>query len=67
MTLLKHDQDDALRFTESVSDFGALIIERGPEAVMRALRTFYPQQAEELMVAMNRPLAKQAALFRRIE
>jgi hypothetical protein len=62
---LKHTEDASLRFSEAICDFGSLIIEHGAEAVMRGFRDGYPAQAEQLQEAMNRPIAKQAALFRK--
>jgi hypothetical protein len=60
---LKHDQDIALRFSESISDFGMLITEHGAELVGMAFRNTYPEQAAMLYEIMKRPKRQVPALF----
>lgn len=55
LTNLKHTEDDTLRFSEAVCDFGSLIIEHGADKVLKALKDGYPQQAVELLESYSKP------------
>lgn len=60
------NEQEALRFSEAVSDFAALIQEHGGQAVAQAFLHYYPNECKEIEGSINqeRVSGRIAALFK---
>lgn len=59
-------EQEALRFSEAVSDFAALIQEWGGKNVAQAFYKYYPQECKEMEGSINQVFneSRIAALFK---
>lgn len=60
-------EQDKLRYTDAISDFGSIIIEHGARKVALDFVEFYPTQAYELVSVLGGVSKQTPALFKKQE